>query len=505
LLLVPPAPAQQQLSQAFLEGTHVFRRILKDMHFSPVTSWGDLSSQPRTKENLKQTIIIFHGDPGNELRLKHLLGIGGAVLLASDQKIGSEKMRNDLLAIAGVTITGELVHCPAEVPPHPSRYRDNEDCPLLCPLQAGEELFRGNLRVATNRPSWLQVQQGGLPWGIERLAELPDGCERYRLRPSAFIGTGFHSRRLGKDQRLFAVGVEVGESRLLVLADHSLFINAMMMQPDNGNVEFAYNCLDYLRGPAGSKQRNQVLFVEEGKVNSNFNVPLKDVPGIPPGAINAVLAKVGDHLAELEKPRAELGGQNVFDHSIVSWWDRHGVTSGHVRNAVLVLLTVVLLAYGCLRLLRANGYRPEPGVPLVAEASAAALPTADLPDQRLQALMQLGNFWESGRALARQVFASASEPPGLSRRTALPSRPDGSGEPSYKAAAAGSSVPRIVVRGGGWWQRWRRRRQVARLWRLAHAATPVRISPAAWPRLVAELEQLQADLAQGMVQVGKVV
>jgi hypothetical protein len=479
LIGLSKAPPPPSFSPAFLQGTHVFRRILQDVGFQALVDKELLFNQPGQK------ILIVHGNPGNALPgyaglLKWFVANGGAMLVASDQEITSLSLTADLELLANVAIKGELVRCLLDPP---SRYRDNEFCPLLRPLPAGEEFFRSNLRVATNLPSWLKVKEGGLPEGIKRLAELPDGCGLYRESPTGVTYRGY-PRWLSKDDRLFAVGGEVGQGRLLVLADHSLFINAMMMPTDNNNVEFTYNCLNYLRTSAGEVRRTQVLFLEEGKVINSFNVPLKDVPGLPPGALNALLAKVADHLAELEEPRPELDGQNVFDHSIVSWWWQHHVGPRHVITGAIVLLTLALLAYGCLRLVRAHGFRPEPTVPLAAEASAAVAPTAALLDQRQQALLQLGNLWESGRALARQVFASAGgvdEPPGLS---------------------GGTGPPRIMVRGGDWWQRWRRRRQVARLWRLAFAPTPVRISPGAWPALVAELEQLQVDLAHGVVQVG---
>ena len=35
--------------------------------------------------------------------------------------------------------------------------------------------------------------------------------------------------------------------RILLVADHSIFINMMMLPTDTDNVEFASNCLEYLR------------------------------------------------------------------------------------------------------------------------------------------------------------------------------------------------------------------------------------------------------------------
>src|SRR5262249_243692 len=77
---------------------------------------------------------------------------------------------------------------------------------------------------------------------------------------------------------LFGVGGKIpgGEGRVLVLADHSLFINEMMFPEDNGNVEFTSNCLEYLRGDP-TDPRFRVLFIEDGAVTANFDVPVREV------------------------------------------------------------------------------------------------------------------------------------------------------------------------------------------------------------------------------------
>ena len=51
-----------------------------------------------------------------------------------------------------------------------------------------------------------------------------------------------------REAPLFAVGGTVGKGRVLVLADHSIFINRMILPRETGNLEFAANCLHWLRG-----------------------------------------------------------------------------------------------------------------------------------------------------------------------------------------------------------------------------------------------------------------
>jgi len=55
-------------------------------------------------------------------------------------------------------------------------------------------------------------------------------------------------------------------------ADHSVFINAMLVQNDNQNAVFAYGCVDWL---TENGKRKHVLFINEGHLQSRFDTPLK--------------------------------------------------------------------------------------------------------------------------------------------------------------------------------------------------------------------------------------
>ena len=72
------------------------------------------------------------------------------------------------------------------------------------------------------------------------------------------------------------------ESRVLVLSDQSVFINGMMLQPDNDNFDFAYNCVNWLTGPG---QRKQVLLLDQGIAITSFDVPVKWVLDGPPPSL----------------------------------------------------------------------------------------------------------------------------------------------------------------------------------------------------------------------------
>ena len=112
--------------------------------------------------------------------------------------------------------------------------------------------------LATNRPSYLWPAP--LLPDAQRVAEFPKGC-RYDF-PTGPDYLTHRQRPLS-----FAISREFDNGgRLLLLADHSIFINEMMLPSDNGNVEFTYNCLEWLR--RGPEVRNQVLFVDEGRIKA---------------------------------------------------------------------------------------------------------------------------------------------------------------------------------------------------------------------------------------------
>src|SRR5262249_7474699 len=123
-------------------------------------------------------------------------------------------------------------------------YQGVSDCLVVEPREGGPPLFwapQGNrpLRVATNRPSFLYpTRRGPLPEGAAVLAEFPRGC---------YYGRNLGYLQKGAPTNPFAAAATHGKGRLLLLADHSIFINDMMQQEDNQNVEFAATALNWLK------------------------------------------------------------------------------------------------------------------------------------------------------------------------------------------------------------------------------------------------------------------
>jgi hypothetical protein len=273
----------------------------------------------------------------------------------------------------------------------------------------------------------------------------------------------------------FAVGGERGDGKVLVLADHSIFINEMMLPTDNGNVEFTYNCIDWLRAKPDGGKRHKVLFVEDGTVHTDLDVPLKNVP-IDPAELPGILYAHRNELAAgVEQELARLENRNALNEGLLDFLSDLGLTEDRLERVAIIVLSALLVGLAGYWVMTRGRHRAEPSVLPLARAVALHVPTAPLLEQRHQALLRGGNVWEAARGLARQWFASAG-------------------------ASAGQTPPRVVAE-GSWWERWLLRRRVRRLWQLAYDPRPVRVSLRALRRLFGELEDMSVALANGSLRL----
>jgi hypothetical protein len=532
LVIAPPCAAQRtqapnslkQISaappDAYALRTDAFRRLLFELGFHPLHSFTQLQEGP------SEALFIMLGNPSclsNDhfpKGLRSFVEQGGAVLIATDMETKDVAGKN-LRELAGVTVTGEtLVVSP---PPHVPQsryhflyniYNNSKYCPFVEPLEDGNvldavtnlvgvggrpDLFRRYLhadrprfmqKVATNAPSRLAPLRWFLPDGIRRLAKLPKWCQDEKNKERHFV-----------DEKgpLFAVGGTVGKGRVVVLADHSIFINRMVLPRDNDNLEFTVKCLLWLRGEVSTPtemlralnnpdershaehgneimqridQRNKVLFWDDGVIRKDFAVPLERMPA--PAALPSEPVIV----AAIDKTITKLEESNSFNRALLQQMDEMpGGREGVVRKAVylLTLAALVLLGY---RFLWRTRYRPEFAVPSLSQALRAHEPKMSLLEQRRRALLRLGNVWEMGHRLARECFESAG------------------------VALTSASPPRVLLAQGSRWQRWCINRRVARLWRLARGDAPARLSPTALKHRLRELEELQTALANGTITLG---
>ena len=460
-LMALAAPAQTvspQQDTAFLEGTHAFRRILHDRGFQkflPTKNSEDLADS-------KHTLVVILGDtaPLAELfeepdGLKEFVHNGGALLVATDRR------SHDILKRTfGIAVKGERLSLSQDL----EGYLGNRECPFLEIRNGEPNLFRSvevpdgpeSPQIATNRPSYLEPISSYNPKELPVLAELPRGCR----------GSRTYFRR---SRPWFAVGGEYGQGRLLLLADHSLFINNMMLRSDNGNFDFAFRCAEWFReGPPTG--RDQVLFLEDGNPCTDYDLPVpialpspSTLPLLPP---EALVPLVNQTLQVLER-------DNVFDQLLLE-------AMGGKKNlwmGLAVLLSMALALYGLVRLLQFQ-YRRDPIVPSFPRLLAKQGPAGPLIEQRSREVLREGNLWEAARTLARHLFESA-----------LPE----------KELACGTQP--VVEVPGGWWQRRRWQGQIRSLWQLAHASVPRRVSSRRFAALSADVRRVQAALAAGTLHL----
>src|SRR5205085_3942720 len=172
-------------------------------------------------------------------------------------------------------------------------------------------------------------------------------------------------------QRAFAAGNDsygAKEGRVLILADHSLFSNALLWQrqgdAENHNFEFAEACASWL---TESGKRKQVLFIEHGDIVDNFYTKFIEEPAPPMPPIEDVVHAINQGLYGVQE-------ENRFNDWIAGLADEV-----RPRNTI-VILTVLLTAYGLLRLGQAKQH-VDPNVPLLGTGLVQIVPSVGLVSQ----------------------------------------------------------------------------------------------------------------------------
>jgi hypothetical protein len=503
----------------YAQRTDAFRRLLYVFNFKPIESFTALQSHP------EESLLIVLGDPSclsegfAQGKLRSFVERGGAVLIATDKKTDGAAGRQ-LDHLAGVTVTGETLVCSRAKPE--DVYKSEPYCPFIMPVKdsmglrtssnaldflatvvgvgSRPALFRNprpegaELRVATNAPSQLMMSGHGwwLPSGIYRLAELSADCwdsasyfkpppllPRPLQRPPRIFNISPPSFP-SSQPRLFAVGGTIGKGRILVLADHSVFINRMILPSDNDNLGFAANCLHWLRGGVTTPnealralkesqdltsftgQRSKVLFWDDGRIHADFNVPLAKVPVKPSMAMEPAI------VAAVDKTIANLEAKDYFNQTLLENLDDWaGGRRRLIRYVVYLLTFAAFLLVGYRFLWRAR-YRADYAAPALADAVLPYQIKAGFLEQRRRAQLRSGNVWETAHLIAREFFESAGIP------------------------LTESAPPRADIAHGNWRQRRRLNRLFDRWWRLARGNAPVVIPPRSLRRWLLELGELKA-------------
>jgi hypothetical protein len=303
--------------------------------------------------------------------------------------------------------------------------RNTAECPFVVPLSPEEffpriekpgpvfGLFRGLKAVATNRPSALSVQ-----------VKLPAGEYEYPLArfPRSALVNGF--RPPGNQPPLFAVGGDGPRNdpddpafAFLALADSSVFINQMVLEPGTDNFVFAQRVAKYLKGPEG---RDRCLFIENGRVIEDFD-SLRDAlvpqaPPIPPNKmpnIGKLLGKNQDKLVKLIDDKLDEVQRKDIVHKVAfgeAGGPRERSMFGRAITVLLVFLSVRLVLLMLFRTTHAKAPTETPHPPTTGAGAASTGPTGVF-DRRRRELMRRNNVFDPVSHLLREFFLSIGAPP----------------------------------------------------------------------------------------------
>lgn len=433
------AVAQATSRAEFWKGTHAFRGVLNKEGFRSASSFEELTSEPR-----RAVLIVFgQSDVLNQLcssgEARSFLRAGGAILLATDQRTGPGIHSTFWLRVSGEPISSSRHF----YRPNGSGQKPLWDCPLLLevagrgskrhPIFSGLPTDPKHLTIATNLPSYFS--DIGLPLP---LANLPGERENR-------IG-----RRTVEMPIPFAFGGDYdGGGRYLALADHSLFINDMMLQPDTHNFAFAENIVRWL---ADGNRRDLALFYEDGVAQPDFNVTIDYAdPPVPP---QEVLVSVANRFL------GNLQREDVLNRTLLQSLNHRTL----LRSTIFVF-TLGLLLWGLYCFLHARHQRER-----LPRALAGAATPVDV-GHRSDALLSQGNLAEAARELVRQTFSS------LGVTTGPP-----------------------AVEAHGWWIRRVWSKRVSRLWDLA-AGGDNRVAAGDLTRLTNDLRALTDAVAGGTLRL----
>jgi hypothetical protein len=304
-------------------------------------------------------------------------------------------------------------------------HRNDPDCPYVVPVSPDElpdppakpgrvwSVFRGLTRLATNQPTYIDGWQG------------PRGEYQYplaRLPKSSFDAWG--GRRFAAPP-LFAVGGDgtprwAGEPgyAFLAVADSSVFINQMVMEPDADNLKFALRTIEYLQGPG--KHRKRCVFFENGRVVEKFDglreAVAKPRPKIPPGAVPPIGPQIGrnqDKLVDLVDALADEWQRKDALHRMMvgePGSERERNRFGGWVEAVAVVLAISISFFLLRRSWRARQPLDVPPPPSTGAGAASTGPPGVF-DRRQKELARRNNLYEPVSRAMRAFFDSVGAPP----------------------------------------------------------------------------------------------
>ncbi|MFO0822978.1 MAG: hypothetical protein U0792_07640 [Gemmataceae bacterium] len=389
----PQAEPTENKVEIPADGTELFRAFLDRQGVKPVTREDVDRGRVRFTEDLIVIVLgdhsNWHLDPDPLVLARTAVNRGGAAVVAADTEC-SYHFRQVMVSFGRV-----------QSPEHACLHGD-VDCPFVVPITDGGRqaepdtptgrVFQKLTRVATNTPSYLHVNRF---MGESRfaLAKFPNGSTASVPRRAPWDVP---------DDALFAVGGDGPDLdnetpyRFLMMADHSVFINEMLIEPGTQNLELTYRVIEFLQGP---QKRKRCLFIENGQVIEKFDglrqAFAKPKPQMPmPNLWNSQekLVDLGNKIVD------EAQSRNLLNNML----------NKLVRLPSLMRLLVLLATlYGMWFLMRRffSSRKPTDIPPAPAVAGVATGPPGVF-DRRQKELIRRNNIYEPVRDMVRDYFSS---------------------------------------------------------------------------------------------------
>lgn len=404
-------------------GTELFRALLDREGIQPVTQ-RELSNQPWASDDLIVVVVgathprDWQYDPLQWVR--NAITANGAALVATDS--GAQVFRHDqppnfnnaAADFNGGTVRADWNDCHRQT-----------DCPFAVPVSPDEVLgggqkagpvwglFRGLTKLATNQPTYIEMRGNFGGEYQHPLARLPKSSfdafgRRFNTPPTLAVG-GDGPRQRFTDRPGYA---------FLAVADSSIYINQMVMEPGTDNLEFTLRTIEYLQGP--EKLRKRCLFFENGKVIEKFDglrsALAKPKPKIPPEAMPNIGPLFGKHqdklVAFLDAKADELQTNDVLHRGLVGRPGSEGERRSFAKwvEAAVVLASIAVIVVLLRRTLRARQPMDVPPPPSTGAGVARTGPPGVF-DRRQKELVRRNNLYEPVRNLMREFFDAVGAPP----------------------------------------------------------------------------------------------
>lgn len=412
---------------------------------------------------------------------------GGAALIATDSSCqlydvweNPGALRNPVTSVNGNSVSASERDCY-----QPDANGQRTDTPYAVPvspdelLRNGEKpgrvwaLFRGLSKVATNQPSYFEEPRqfrGEYQFPLARLPKTSAawGWQRFDRAPLLAVGGDGQPRWGGGEGYAF-----------LAVADSSVYINQMIMEPRTDNLEFTLRTVEYLQG--ADKKRKRCLFFENGRIIESFDglrAAMATPPPKPPPEkvpnLGPLFGKHQDKLIKfLDEKADELQSRDWLHNTMVGPKNsaRERRNFGDWVDMLAVLAAIVVTSFLVRRTWAARHPMDVPPAP-VTGAGAASTGPPGVFDRRQKELVRRNNLFEPVRNVMREFFDGAGAPPN-----------------------PGPRIPRVIV------DRSIRKpdslRQAIRdMWRIAYGP-PMNISAQRWFELEPYFERLRRAHADG--------